>query len=74
LDCRNKQLREGDIVAVAAGSKIINGYLVHDPDDIRWARLHILYGDKVKYYDKVSARILNVTILIRDEVDRAITI
>lgn len=70
LDSRGKQLRAGDKIVVGSANRVTYGTLVHDPDDIRYVRLHVMVDGVKKYFDKNSRRTLNLTVLFQEELDK----
>lgn len=73
LDCRGKQLKAGDVVSVASSYGHTVGQLLYDPDDIRYKMLRIVEDDGyIRNKKKDSSRILNITTLLQEEVDRPV--
>lgn len=71
LDCRGKLLSPGDLVSASWAQGHVIGYLIYDPDDIRYRTLRLKQEDgRVRFVEKKSSRILNLTEMFRDQLDR----
>lgn len=73
LDCRGNKLNAGDTVSVAWTHGHVYGTLVYDPDDIRYKTLRVREEDGyVRNTKKVSSRVLNISALIKEQLDRPV--